>query len=483
MQRQFRLSARLLLLLVVAGCGGGGGDPAATAAPSGPATLRGTVAYVVTECVDRPDGATAQQTLRVIRGEQPSTPVMEVPTLGAGTPRGICTLLGLTRLGPFFDSVGAFQRLAVTPDGEDIVFELTDAVSIFPLVLLAPEERGIFLMHADGTGMRRLAPPSREPTFRFLASQQSIQINVLPGFAFSPSGRTVAFTDLGPGPTSDETVQIFTLDLITGERRQVTHLPIATPPSNLFPPTCCPSFIDDDTVTFPSVSNPDGLNPNAFDAIFTVATDGTGLATLPIPVVAPGSQIVPNFVITGPRPSASLFLLPGVPVNAHSSDEAIAEIFLVEGMNLLQLTNFRRFDTSQPLLAGDRQRVFFVASADPLGGNPAANCQIFSIDRTGGDLQQITTFREGDTSMNGCLFGPPPGCAVAFLGQDADTQTLLTYASCDPFGTNSFGSQIFAVRPDGSGLRQLTSVRGVVAQTDQVTVELPGPFAFSVRPD
>jgi len=39
------------------------------------------------------------------------------------------------------------------------------------------------------------------------------------------------------------------------------------------------------------------------------------------------------------------------------------------------------------------------------------------------------------------------------------------------------------VRPDGSGLRQLTFVRGVVRGTDTVTVELPGPFAFSVRED
>jgi hypothetical protein len=482
MLRRLRCSAPLVLLLIVAGCGGGGEMAATT--PSGPAPLRGTVAYVVTECVDDAAGATAHQTLRVIRGEQPEHAVMEVPTLGEGSPKGICTLLGLTRLGPFFDAVGAFQRLAVTPDAADILFELTDAVSILPLMPLQEEERGIFLMHADGTGLRRLAPPSREPTFRFLASQQSLQINVLPGFAFSPSGRKVAYTDLGPGPTPDLTVQIFTLDLVTGARFQVTHLPVAVPPSDLFPPTCCPSFVDEETIAFPSVSNPDGLNPTGFDAFFTIATDGTGLTTLPIPVVVPGSQIVPNFVITGPRPSANLFLLPGVPVNAHSSDEAIAEIFVVEGMNLLQLTNFRRFDTSQPLLAADRQRVFFVASADPLGGNPTANCQVFSIDRTGGDLQQVTTFKEGDLSMNGCLFGPPPGCAVAFLGQDADTQTLVTYSSCEPFaGQNPFGSQIFAVRPDGSGLRQLTLTSGVTAEANKVTVELPGPFAFSVRTD
>src|SRR5207249_1172259 len=134
--------------------------------------------------------------------------------------------------------------------------------------------------------------------------------NVFPGFAFSPNGRTAVFTDLGPGPTSDETVQIVTLDLVTGERTQVTRLPVGGPPGDLFPPTCCPTFIDDETIAFPSVTNPDGLNPNGLDTIFTIGSDGTGLKTLPVPVVAPGSQIVPTFLITGPRPSATVFLLP-----------------------------------------------------------------------------------------------------------------------------------------------------------------------------
>jgi hypothetical protein len=35
------------------------------------------------------------------------------------------------------------------------------------------------------------------------------------------------------------------------------------------------------------------------------------------------------------------------------------------------------------------------------------------------------------------------------------------------------------MRPDGSGLRQITHARGVVIDTpDVVEVELPGPFAY-----
>ena len=38
---------------------------------------------------------------------------------------------------------------------------------------------------------------------------------------------------------------------------------------------------------------------------------------------------------------------------------------------------------------------------------------------------------------------------------------------------------LFAIRPDGSGLRQITRARGVVIDTsDAAEVELPGPFAY-----
>jgi hypothetical protein len=467
------------LLVPLVACGGGGGT---SPAPTGPAQLNGTVAYVATECVDTLDGGTAHQQLRIIRGEHPPLAVMDLPTLGPGTPAGLCTLLSISRFGPFFIAVGAFQRLAVSGDGSNVVFEVTDAVSLAPLTPLPPEQQGIFIIHSDGTGLRRLAPASREPTFR-LTVDDSPKINLFPGFEFSPNGAMVTYTDLGPGADGTEVPQVFVLELATGRRVQLTQLPQSPPTDPLFAPTCCPGFADDQTVGFYSIANPEGLNPNGDATVFTVKTDGSGLKKLPVPVVQPGSQIVPVFSITGPRPGATLFFLPGDPVNNPGTRGGIVEVFTIDGTNLLQLTNFHRSDTSTPLLARDGQHVLFVASADPFGTNPTTNCQMFSIDRNGADLQQVTSFSQGDSAENGCFFGAPPGCALAFLGQDAVTQTLVTYSNCDPFGSNPYGSQIFAIRPDGSGLRQLTELHGLTVNDDSATVELPGPFAFSVRSD
>jgi hypothetical protein len=50
-------------------------------------------------------------------------------------------------------------------------------------------------------------------------------------------------------------------------------------------------------------------------------------------------------------------------------------------------------------------RVFFVASADPLGQNPWNNCRLFSIDVLGKDLRQLTAFPEDR--------GRPLGCSPA----------------------------------------------------------------------
>ena len=56
---------------------------------------------------------------------------------------------------------------------------------------------------------------------------------------------------------------------------------------------------------------------------------------------------------------------------------------------------------------------------------------------------------------------------------------LILSSGCDPLGTNPAGEQLFAVRPDGAGLRQITHARGVVTDTPDVfEVELPGPFAY-----
>ena len=128
--------------------------------------------------------------------------------------------------------------------------------------------------------------------------------------------------------------------------------------------------------------------------------------------------------------------------------------------------------------------MFFSASGNPLGTNPTENCQIFSIDRNGSDLRQLTDFHEGAHSTTGCLFGRPPhGCPAFFPSRDKRTDAGVFYSSCDPFRTNPYGSQVFALHQDGTGLRQLTDTQGYTIDASGAIVELPFPFAFPGRGD
>src|SRR5262249_59807148 len=73
-------------------------------------------------------------------------------------------------------------------------------------------------------------------------------------------------------------------------------------------------------------------------------------------------------------------------------------------------------------------------------------------------------------STTGCGAFEPPGCYILLPGGvDPATGTLLFYASCDPFGANPYGDQLFAIRADGTGLRQLTHARGFVTEPDGST--------------
>ena len=139
-----------------------------------------------------------------------------------------------------------------------------------------------------------------------------------------------------------------------------------------------------------------------------------------VPVVAaPGGAVVPVLQITGdPYPVAAI--LAGNPENGYSpvNGNAIIEVFAVEpptvaqlpNGRVLQLTNFRRSDTYQPGMSLDLQRVLFIASADPLGTNPSKQCQIFSIDRLGSDVRQVTFFNTSGGTRRNCEDYASPGC-------------------------------------------------------------------------
>jgi len=217
----------------------------------------------------------------------------------------------------------------------------------------------------------------------------------------------------------------------------------------------------------------------------TIKTDGSDFdVPLPLFVALPGGTVGLQFVITGERPQALNPIVRGTPTNEpplEAFPPVVSEVFVIdERQNALQLTSFGRVDTWYPLVDVDRKGVYFAASADPLGTNPSNNCQLFSIDRLGRNLRQLTNFGELAHATAGCTFDVQPReCAISTLYQDRRTRALIFYSSCDPLGTNPKGGQIFAIQPDGTGLRQLTASRGLVREAAGVYLgELPGPWAY-----
>jgi hypothetical protein len=56
---------------------------------------------------------------------------------------------------------------------------------------------------------------------------------------------------------------------------------------------------------------------------------------------------------------------------------------------------------------------------------------------------------------------------------------LVFDSSCDPFGTNPHGTELFAIHADGTGLHQLTETKGyTVDASGAVSVELVFPFDY-----
>jgi len=459
--------------LLLAACGGG--DDGDGRAPTSASI--GALAYVQTACRDSVDGRfSATQEMRAQRNDGAPLTLARIEAIASDTLEGLCEVYGTNRLGALALTFGGFSRLGVRPDGGAVVYEVTDAFSAVEQPFVAAEDEGIFAVRIDGSRRRRLGPASQVASIGdSLAS---------PTYGFSPSGRYVGFEDLGPGPQGEAAVQIFTLDVETGARRQITRLPAAPVPG--LDGTYFWSFVDEHTILFITSANPDGLNPGEQATPFTVGVESGTLTNVSVTPV-PGGVFTPTFVITGGARIVGSAPVEGEPENPFGGNP-IRELFVSDARNLLQLTVFHRTDTSiaVPLVSSDRRRVFFTASADPVGANTAHACQIFSIGPLGEDLRQLTAFTLPAPSDLGCwATRQADGCRTDFgfaerQAQDARTGTLIFNSSCNPLGgANPDSEQIFAMRPDGSGLRQLTAARGLVAAADgSIDAELPGPWSY-----
>ena len=471
-----------------------------------PAAIR-TLAYAQSECrVDSAGLVVTREALRIRRGDrEPITVVEFAPSEPTPDPNDLCRRYGSALWGGSSVVLFPLQRLGVSPDGSGVVFEVNDEFSMLAPSRLGPEQKGFFYVRSDGQNLRRLGPPSRDRSFRlppnFVSGTADFSANwiISPPILFSPNGRWIAFTDRGPGPQGDA-VQIAALDLVTGNRRLVTQLPTeAGVPANKtiafdgaapYFPTCCPRFIDNETILFQTFVDPvvesRHLNPEHDFAAFTVKLDGSDLKAVPTPALRglPG-KLVPSFAVVGQGSNLLRLSMPGNPVNNAPGAFPISEVFLRSGERLLQLTKFERVDTFLAFLSPAQTRAYFLASADPQGTNPEGYCQIFSVDVLGGEQPRQLTHLSSRVCRpldvpRGCF--QPQGIGYGYyrvIFQDPVTKAVVFDSNCDPLGSNENGYQVFAMWPDGTGLRQLTDAAGMTTSPDGVRVELPGPFAYS----
>lgn len=438
-----------------------------------------TLAYVVNECrTDALGSGSIRQKLMIRRGNCDPVVAMEAPPVEGPDP-GLCRLYGETRNGAGAVVVGIFQHIGVLPDGSGVVFEVTDDVSLFPFATpkLPEEGKGIFFVGADGRGLHRLSPRTTGIPIIVLdpTAPGGFGANDVFFFAISPDSRTVAFSGLGLDSDGRESQQIFALEIASGKDRQLTSFPGGTvsTATTSFP---YPSFADNQTVSF-----------FTSDVRWMVKLDGSGLKQLPGVIAVPGAQVVPNFSVSGESGAVLHGLLPGEVEGPNPNGDPTSEVFLVDGRNVLQLTSFHRADTIG--WSFFRGRVLVEASANPLGTNPGDLCQLFSVGRLGGRLRQLTHLPPdaGGRQPVGCNAPGIPGaeCTISNQGvaQDAKTGAVLFQSSCDPLGTNPpFGVQLFVMRPDGSGLRQITQTRGMVLGPDgSVSVEAAGPIGYAAE--
>jgi len=434
------------------GCGNDGGE---TSAPD----EIGTLAYVNSMCEESAGEFRFSQSLRILH-EGVERTIVEL-VLQPVTGIGLCLEFGRNREGKILLLVGPMQRLAVSPDGERVVFEVTDDFSSTGKDSLAPEQEGIFTVRPDGSELMRIAPASRYSNFNIQSAD--------PIYGFSPDGRRIGFTDVGPGPDG-EAAQIFLLDLDTGIRTQVTRLARSDYMAG-------PLFLDDGSLGFLAT----GVGENF---LFTVQPDGSELRSFGLVPDLPGGAVLPVFQITGERVPITAELPNVTPLNSFRFD-TVNELFVSDGISSAQITNYHRSDTARygTSLSLDKSRVFFSASVD-LGENPMQLCQLFSASVLGGDVQQLTHFSQDHRSVEGCGALATDGCGIGLSfsdngSTDARDGSVIFDSTCNAFGDTPYGQQVYAIRPDGTGLRQLTHTRGFIRGPNRSgTTELPGPWAY-----
>jgi Tol biopolymer transport system component len=358
-----------------------------------------------------------------------------------------------------------FPGLSISGDGSRIVFEHSgDLTGSNPHGLVQ-----VFAVNADGTGLRQMT------TFGTDAWRPEI----------SGDGTKVVFDSLADplGKNPYFRNQVFIIDWEGTGLDQITECLYVGPCSN----AGRPHITDDAQVVFYADRVVEATVEDNYE-IWRMNADGTGKTQLTItspPVVnmmetISGSGNLVAFASTGEFPGGD---------NPDRNDELIS--MTSTGTDIRQLSISSDGGNSYPDITPDGSRIAFVSNGNLLGTDPEWNNELYRVESDGSGLFQVTDFNSGSvwdpsiTADGGIIAfswstgkdGSGQYLVYSVRADGTDLRPLIPYPAPGPVGTDiasdgswiiftdvedrtgqnsDHSSEVFRVRPDGTGLSQVT---------------------------
>jgi Tol biopolymer transport system component len=281
----------------------------------------------------------------------------------------------------------------------------------------ADRSEELFVIQADGTGLAQRTSSSGAAGGTFSAM-------------LSGNGAKIVFDSAEPltAPNPSGLLQVF---VINWDGTGIARLSGTWPASS-------PSITDAGTVAVYASNRLTLTNQDANAEIFRIGTNGAGEIQLTV-TNGPGNAS-PEIAGGGTRIAFRAMGAVGT-LNPDGGDALIA--MDTNGGNARLLLEADDAFQDHAVVTADGSRVFFVSTADPLGANPGHLWQLFRIESDGTGLTQVTAF-----AGHSYLWHPTVS---------ADGGWVAFVANGNPLGQNpTGGSELFAIRGDGTGLRQLT---------------------------
>jgi Tol biopolymer transport system component len=215
---------------------------------------------------------------------------------------------------------------------------------------------------------------------------------------------------------------------------------------------------DGEWLAFPSFADLTGENHDRSPELFLLATDGSQTRQL-TDEPAPNGGSVTQAAIAGDGQRVA-FVANTDPLGQNP--ENLPQLFVIDndGAGLQQLTTATAGSFGQISISDDGTRVAFAHDGDLTGGNGDGSVEVFAAVDDGSDLRQLTDAPSDRYAARPALSGD--GLTIAFES-DAD----LTGGNSENY------AEIFAVEWDGSGLRQLTETQTVLGVTGDPASQFP----------